>query len=515
MRENNIQWAEGFETPPQSYWIASTFDTNFPSLENDIKVDVAIVGGGMAGITSAFLLKEEGLKVAVIEASQILKGTTGHTTAKITSQHGLIYAKIKSALGEEKAQQYAQANEFAIQAIENIVKTKNIQCDFHRSAAYIYTHQEKYVQKIEQEVLAASSLGIKASYHEEIPLPFNVNAAMRFDNQARFHPRKYLLALADEIVREGNYIFEQTRAINIEEGTTCNVITVNGKKVSAPNVIIATHYPFYDGYGMYFTRLYPERSYVLGIKIKGQFPEGMFITAEDPGRSLRQQEFDDTKIVLVGGEHHKTGQGEDMNNHYLNLKRFSEETFEVESVLYRWSTQDYSTPDEIPYAGLLTSNTPNIYVATGFRKWGMTNSTAAAFIIKDLITKGKSPWEDVYKPYRFTPAASAMNFIKENVNVAKELVSGKLAVVPKNVEIKPGEAKVVEVDGQNVGAYRDENGKLHTVSTKCTHMRCELRWNSAEKTWDCPCHGSRFTYDGEIIESPALTPLEYTTKDTL
>jgi glycine/D-amino acid oxidase-like deaminating enzyme/nitrite reductase/ring-hydroxylating ferredoxin subunit len=508
MDNNKPNWNGDFSSPPQSYWIASTPKTNYPVLDHDTSVDVAVIGGGIVGITTAYLLKQEGFKVAIIEADHILQGTTGHTTAKITSQHGLIYHKIKKNMGEEKAKQYADANQNAIEFIEALINKKNIKCDFHRSPAFVYTQDNNYVNQIEEEYLAASQLGIKAAYQEDLSLPFDVKAAVKFENQARFHPRKYLLPLAEDIPGDDSFIFEQTRVINIEEGDPCTIITNRENKVKAKIVVIASHFPCYDGLGFYFMRLYPERSYALAVKIKEPFPEGMFITAEDPGRSLRLQDLNGEQLLIISGEHHKTGQGEDTSNHYRNLKTFTKDNFHTTDILYRWSTQDYTTPDEVPYTGHLTSRTPNLYVATGFGKWGMTNSTASALIIRDLIVKNESPWADVYNPSRFTPIASAKNFVMENANVVKELIGGKLAVLPENVKIEPGTAKTFELEGQKVGAYRDEKDALHFTDTTCAHMGCEVKWNSAEKSWDCPCHGSRYTYEGDIIEGPAIKSIK-------
>lgn len=508
MEKDNIFNEFGFKDPPQSYWMASTPGTEYPALKENMEVDVAIVGGGFVGITCAYLLKKEGLKVAVLEADKILQGTTGHTTAKITSQHGLIYDKTKGNMGENIAKQYAEANESAIDKIEEIIKEKNIDCDFERLPAYVYTHEDKYVQQIKDEAETAASLEIKAHYQETIDLPFQVKAAVRFDHQAKFHPRKFLLALAAEIPGDGSHIFQQTRIVDLKEGERCTVLTEDFKRVIAKNVIIASHYPFYDKPGLYFTRIYPEKSYALGVTIKEKFPKGMYITAEEPGRSLRAQPFEAGELIIVSGEHHKTGHSENTNIHYENLINFVKDTFEVTAIPYRWSTQDCMTLDGLPYVGHLTSNTPNVYVATGFCKWGMTNSMASAMIITDLILKGENPWQDAYNPSRFTPKASAKEFFKENADVAREFITGKLAQVPKDLDIPNGEARVVSVEGERMGVYRDEKGKLHFVDTTCTHMRCELKWHAAEKTWDCPCHGSRFTYEGEIVEGPALKSIK-------
>lgn len=327
---------------------------------------------------------------------------------------------------------------------------------------------------------------------------------MRFDGQAQFHPLKYLKALVPKILDKGSYIFEQTRAMNIEKEKDYLVITNTGKKVAAAKVIIASHFPFFDGGGLYFSRIFNERSYVIGATIKEKFPEGMFISAEDPTRSLRSQSFQDSELILIGGEHHKTGHCENTNLHYSNLIDYAQSTFQVRDIPYRWSTQDCMTLDGVPYVGHLTSNNHDLYVATGFGKWGMTNSTAAALILKDLINKGTSPWAPVYNPSRFPDVGE---FLVQNLDVAKSFISGKLNQISEKLEIGKGEAKIISVDGKRAGAYRDENEELHILDITCTHVGCELEWNSAERTWDCPCHGSRFDYQGNIVEGPALNCL--------
>ena len=505
---NNTEGSTYFTKPPQPYWMASISNLDYPTLNEDLKLEVAIVGGGMTGLLCAHLLHQKGVKTAIIEADRILQGTTGHTTAKITSQHGLIYSKIKNQISEEIAKQYAEANESAIRTIEKIAKENNIECDFIQQSSYVYTLLDDYVDKISDEAKVASTLGIPATYLEELPLPFPIKAAVRFENQAQFHPRKFLLALAKNFTQSGGQIFEQSRVVDIEEDGKYVLTTDQGKKVFAEKVIIASHYPFYNKHGLYFTRIYPERSYVIAIKAKGIYPGGMYITAEDPGRSLRSQSSDNGELIFVGGEHHKTGQGEDTVKHYDALVDFANANFSVVDMPYRWSTQDCMTLDGLPYVGHFTSNTPNLYIATGYGKWGMTNSMASSMILRDLIIDGKSAWQDAYNPSRETLIASTKTFVVENLNVAQELIEGKLSPLPSNVDIKPGEGKIIEANGQRAGAYRDEQGTLHVVDTTCTHMGCELNWNSAEKSWDCPCHGSRFSYEGDVIEGPALRPLD-------
>lgn len=499
-----------FRNLPKSYWIASTSENKYPSLEEDIDVDIAIVGGGMVGISTAYQLRDVGFKIAILEAENIIMSTTAHTTAKLTSQHGLIYDKMKSQMGDKLAQQYASANEMAIHEIKKIANENNIQCDYMPESAFIYTQDDEYIKKIENEVDAAISLGINASYVDSIPFPLPIKAGIRFDNQAQFHPRKFLLPLANIIHNEGISIYEYSRVTEMDEDGDKYILTTSqGKKVRASKVIIASHYPFYNKPSMYYARLYVKRAYIVAIRAKEKYPGGMYINAETPARSLRQVNTDNGELILVVGESHKTGQSQDTNSHYEALIDFAKKIFTVEEVLYRWSTQDCMTLDGIPYIGHFTRDTPNLYIATGFQKWGMTNSIVSSIILKDLILKGESPWEEVYNPSRKTVLASAKNFVVQNVNVATKLIEGKVSNIPDNLDIQQGEAQVVEIQGERIGAFKDDNGKLYFVDTTCTHMGCELNWNSAEKSWDCPCHGSRFTYDGKIIQGPAVEPLNF------
>lgn len=506
----NIEELKKFKGLPQSYWLASTPNTSYPPLNSNISVDIAIIGGGMVGISTAYMLQNEGFKIAILEAGQILQGTTAHTTAKLTSQHSLIYDKIKTQMGNELAQQYADSNEKAIKEVKKIADENNINCDYIPQSAFVYTQNEKNIKKLEDEIKAASSLGIKAYFVDEIPFSIPIKGAMGFDNQAQFHPRKYLLPLAEIIQNNGVMIFEKSRAITLDEENDNYVInTSQGYKVTSKRVIIASHYPFYNKQGAYYARIYSERSYILGIKAKEKYPGGMYINAEEPSRSLRCQDTDDGQLILVVGENHKSGQGEDTNKHYEALVDFANDNFTIEDIPYRWSTQDCMTLDGLPYVGQFTEDTPNLYIATGFQKWGMTNSIASSIILRDLILHGKSPWQDVYNPSRKTIAASAKNLIVQNANVASQLLQGKLSRLSDDVDLKPGEGNVFEVDGKRAGCYKDEEGKLYIVNTTCTHMGCELNWNSAERSWDCPCHGSRFTYKGDIIEGPATKPLSF------
>lgn len=492
----------------ESYWIATMPESKYPPLSGDMRMDVAILGGGIVGITTAFLLKEAGVpSVAVIEADRVITGVTGHTTAKVTSQHSLIYDRLISKFGKEQAQQYAESNQAAVEKIASIVSSKGIACDFARKPAYVYAGSEESSGNIRNEVDAAKSLGLPASFEADLPLPFETYGAVRFSNQAQFHPRKYLCALAREIEGDGCHIFEKTRALKIE-GDGPVIITTDKGTIKAQKVIQATHFPIHDKPGLLFQRLYQSRSYVLGVRIQEPFPQGMFINAEEPVRSLRSQPAEGGELILVSGEGHRTGEGNEID-HYRNLEKWIRSVYSVNSIDYHWSTQDVITVDHVPYIGRLTSDNENVYIATGFRKWGMTTGTAAAMILTDMVLGRSNPWEEVYNPSRFKPVESAKTFFSQAAEATKGLVGDRITPThEKASQILPGEGAIVKIEGERVAAFRDKTGILHTLDPSCRHMGCIVSWNNAEKTWDCPCHGSRYSAEGEVIKSPAVYGLK-------
>ena len=467
----------------ESYWIASTPDSNYPALSGDIRVDVAILGGGIVGLTSALFLKQAGVSVAVVEANKIISGVTGYTTAKITSQHDLIYNRLISELGREKAKQYADSNQAAIEKIEYIVRSLDVSCDFSPKPAYVYAGSQDSAQSILDEVRAARSLGLPASFEGSPPLPFETYGSVRFDNQAQFHPRKYLCAVARELEGENGYIFENTRALGIEGGSPVVVKTDKGT-VRADNVIQATHYPIVDRPGELSKKLSQSMSYVLGVRIEESFPDGMFINAEKPGRSLRSQPAEGGELVLVVGDGHPTGDGKPTSEHYKHLEDWARSIYNVHSIDYHWSTEDVMPQDEVPLIGRLSPENEHIYIATGFRKWGMTTGTAAAMILTDIILGRDNPWSEVYDPSRAKPDLLS---IKEEAS-----------------KLEPGQGAIIEKETEKVAAYRDSLGVLYTLNPLCRHMGCQVSWNEAENTWDCPCHGSRYNARGEVIQSPAI-----------
>lgn len=494
---------------PQSYWLNSSSISSYPKLTEDINVDVVIIGAGITGITTAYLLSQHGLNIAVIEAGSILTGTTGHTTAKITAQHDLIYDEFIAHLGEERTKLYYDANDEAIQFMKKIIKKHSISCDFTKEDAYIYTNSDKYVDKLSNEYKAYQTLGIRGSLVQQTSLPFSTKLALMMNDQAQFNPIKYLASLTDLVVKQGVQIYENTTAVDVEKGTTATVVTRDGHKIRSKYVVSCSHFPFYDGWEFYFARMYPERSYVLGVKTKADYAGGMYISAEDPKRSIRSITAEGEQMLLIGGENHKTGQGGCTLKYYEELQMFAEEEFGIKEIAYRWSAQDLTTLDKLPFIGPYGADDPNILVATGYKKWGMTTGTAAALLIEKCITDQESPYKDLFTPSRFYADPTLKTFVVQNADVAKHLIGGKLEVINAYPEdLHKDEGSVVSVNGKRAGAYRDEEGELHIVDTTCTHMGCEVEWNNGERTWDCPCHGSRFSYKGDVIEGPAKKPLK-------
>lgn len=495
--------------PTESYWIGTTPITDYPSLQDNVKTDILIVGGGITGLTNAFLLQKEGFDVVVIDSCRIALSTSGHTTAKITSQHVLKYSTLEKKIGSEGAKKYGEINEKAIDLIESLIKENSIDCDFSRQNNYVYTMEDKYIETLEKEASIAQALDLPVEFTTSTELPFQVKGAVCFKNQAQFHPRKYLLKLASLFTQKGGHIYENTTAIDIHEDRECKTTTRDGFHILSDKVIIASHFPFYDGGGFYSTRMYAERSYAIAVKADVKVYSGMYISYEKPTRSIRTQPFDDEgQLLIIGGEHHKTGQDDNELDHYRKLIKYAEDTFKATEVLYRWSAHDYTAMNEIPIIGHITGRKQNIFIAAAYQKWGMTTSMVSAMIIKDILTKGKSEVEEIFTPSRVSTVESAKNFVKENLNVAGELIGGKIKKLPENISLELGEGKPLTFDGKKAGAYRDMEGNLYVVDTTCKHLGCEVRWNSAEKSWDCPCHASRYSYDGTVLEGPALKPLD-------
>ncbi|HZA89067.1 MAG TPA: FAD-dependent oxidoreductase [Solirubrobacterales bacterium] len=479
-----------------------------PTLDEDVRADVVVIGGGIVGITTALLLAEAGADVVLLEANQLARGVSGHTTAKVSSQHGLVYDRLRSTFGETGARTYGQANQAALEWIAERVRRDRIECDFRRRPSYTYVTSDSKRSGVEDEARAAVKAGLPATLVETTPLPYPVAAAVRFDGQAEFHARKYLLALADRLSEAGCRIYEHSHAVEVDTDEDC-VVKTPGGRVTADRVVVATHYPFLDR-SLAFARIHPQRSYAIVCRIADGPPAGMFISGDSPTRSVRTVPIDGQELLLVGGEGHKTGTGGDTEERYRRLEQFARDHWDVESVEYRWSSQDNTTIDGVPYIGPLTPRAGRVFMATGFAKWGITNGTAAALILADSVRDREHPWAELFNSNRLKPLASAATFVKENAQVGLRFIGDRVTKPGTRSleELAPGEGDIVQHDGEKIAGYRDDQGELVTVSTRCTHLGCQVNWNAAERSWDCPCHGSRFAPTGEVLHGPAVHRLE-------
>lgn len=463
------------------------------TLDHDITTDVAIIGAGMAGILTACLLKKKGIDSVILEANETASGQTCNTTAKITSQHALTYDTLIQDFGKEKAQMYAMANETAIGMYEELVKEFNISCHFEGMPSYVYTTED--VKKIEKEVKAALECGIKAEFTTDTKLPFPVKGAVKFHGQAQFNPLEFI----KEIIKPLK-IYEHTMAEGIED----QVIITKGGKVKAGSIVVATHYPFINSPGYYFARMHQERSYALAISNVPKL-DGMYKDESQSGYSFRNYK----DMIIFGGGSHRTGENLE-GGKYEALRQAASTYYPESKEVCNWSAQDCHSVDHVPYIGLYSAKTPELYVATGFKKWGMTSSMVSAMILSDKISGLKNPYEEVFHPQRFEVTASMSGLLDEAKHTVRSLILKKLKVPDTSLaQVQPGHGAIIEEDGEKVGVYKELNGKIHMVSTKCTHLGCQLEWNPDELSWDCPCHGSRFDYTGVLINNPALESIEY------
>lgn len=492
----------------QSYWLDSVTVKKYPTLEEDIRVEVCVVGGGITGLTTAYMLAQTGKKVALLEANEIIGGTTGHTSAKLTAQHGFIYDTFLGNFGKDDAKLYYDANTEALEFIASTVKDLQIDCDFSREDAYLFAETEAGAEKIEREAKAYEKLGIDGKVVTSLPIDLAITKALRMPNQAQFHPAKYLEKLAEAFTGLGGEIYENVTALNIKGEEQPTVYTTGDFTVTADKICICSHFPFYEGKGLYAARMYADRAYVLLGKTT-QDIQGLYLSVEEPTRSMRSATVNEEKMTLIIGENHRTGASDNTMKHYEALQMYGEEKLGLKELTYRWSAQDVTTLDELPYIGEITKGKSNILIATGYRKWGMTNGTVAALLLADIIHGKRSPYEELFTPNRLNATASMKNFLLQNMKVLGHLVKGKLEIPAQDVAgIKAEEGAVVRIDGERKGVYKSKDGELFIVDTTCTHIGCEVAWNNGEKSWDCPCHGSRFDVKGEVLEGPAEKPLQ-------
>ncbi|HEY4256832.1 MAG TPA: FAD-dependent oxidoreductase [Candidatus Udaeobacter sp.] len=496
-------------------WIDSAPIRKFPKLERNVTVDVAVVGAGITGITTAYLLKKAGSTVALIDRERVASIDTGHTTAHLTFVTDVELQRLANNFGEDHAQAAWDSGAAAIDEIERIVSEEEIECKFTRVPAFLHVRVDrsstKEVSSLKKEADLAAKRGFDAAYLTAVPY-FNV-PGVRFSNQAKFHPRKYLRSLVAKIPGNGSHVFEKSAASEFDAKK--RRVKVNRNWISFDRVMIATNNPLV-GFSsianatLLQTKLFLYTSYALGARLPSDtIPEGLFWDTREPYDYLRIDRHRRFDYLVYGGEDHKTGQKNKTQKAYARLWGRLKKIIPAAHVDHRWSGQIISTPDELPYIG---ENAEGQFIATGFCGNGMTFATVAAMMARDWIAGRKNPWADLFAVDRKKIKGAAWNYLRENKDYPYYMIKDRLAR-PEATSVrrlKRGDGMVVGSRGKKIAAYRDRKGKLHRLSPVCTHLGCLIRWNHAESTWDCPCHGSRFKPSGEVIAGPAEEPLPQT-----
>ncbi len=472
----------------------------------------------MTGITAAIYLKQAGRTVAVVDTHHVGTGESGHTTAHITEVIDTRYHKLLSDFGLNGARVAAESNRSAIGAIDQLVTQHGLECDFRRVPAYLYAEDQAGKEELEKEYEAARKIGLKVSREKEPPIAklwknHSIRSALRFEDQAAFHPRKYLLGLARAIQGQGSHIFEKSHVKEIREGTHCHVITDQGEIISR-DVIVATNSPISNRFTLH-TKNAAYRTYAIAFPApeSHKFYDALYWDTQDPYHYIRQEKVGDELYWIVGGEDHKTGMERDTQDRFDRLIQYSKNKFNLKDIdlnkLYRWSGQIIEPADGLPYIGKNPGD-QHTYIATGYAGNGMTFSTVAGLLLTDLILGMKTPWAKLYSPSRIKPLASAMTFLEENKDYPLCMIKDRItpAEASSVAEVKPGEGKIVRVKGKKTAVYRAEDGTVQALSPICTHLGCYVAFNNSEKSWDCPCHGSRFSTDGKVINGPTKAPLK-------
>ena len=494
------------------FWIDSAPIQKFPKIQRNVNVEVVVVGAGVTGITTAYLLKIAGLMVALVERERVASIDTGHTTAHLTYVTDVELQKLARNFGKDHAQAAWDAGAAAVDEIERIVREEEIECEFRRVPGYLHVRvgesSKREVSSLKKEADVAAKLGFDAAYLNSIPY-FNL-PAVRFANQAKFHPRKYLRALVQRIPGAGSHVFEKSAATEFDAKK--RRVKVNRNWISFDRVVIATNNPLVGLASITSTTLLQTKlslyaSYAFGARVPSNtVPEALFWDTREPYDYLRIDRHRGFDYIVYGGEDHKTGQKKATTKAYARLLARLKRIIPKAHIDHRWSGQVISTPDGLPYIG---ENAEHQFVATGYCGNGITFGTVAAMMARDWITERKNPWKDLFAVDRKKIKGATWNYLRENKDYPYYMIKDRLVRPEADSvrELKPGDGMIVGSRGKKIAAFRGRNGKVHRLSPVCTHLGCLVRWNSAESTWDCPCHGSRFKPTGEVIAGPAEEPL--------
>lgn len=493
----------------KSFWDESIKEKNkFSKVENDINTSVCIIGGGLTGLSCGYYLSKN-TDVIIVEKNEICSSTSGKNTGKVTSQHGLFYKYLTDSYGKEFAKKYLEANEQAINNIEDIINKEGIECEFKREFSAVYTSYDENMFKIKEEEKAVSKIEKdKCEIIKNPQLPINVKIEIAFKNQAKINPVKYGYGLANAITKNNGKIFEHSTVTDIKQISGGYEVLVNNNKIIADKVIIATRYPTIKIPGYYFLKMYQSTSYAIVTDVKEEIFEGMYISIDTQVTSFRVIEENGKKLLLAVGYDYKTGT-EQITNGYNDLEKVVKKMYPQAEILYRWSAEDCITLDKIPYIGEYSNIMKNLYIAVGFNKWGITTSNIAGNILADKINGVENKYEEIFKSTRLNPIKNKDEMKNMLVEVKDSLILSKFSLPKQTIDnIKDGEGKIINIDGEKIGVYKAEDGKIYKVKPICTHLGCELYFNNNDKTWECPCHGSKFNYDGKMIEVPAIKDLK-------
>ncbi|MFD7628359.1 FAD-dependent oxidoreductase [Streptomyces sp. NPDC059851] len=502
-----VEWAP--------YWMKTAPLPPRPALDGRVEADVAVIGSGIAGLSTAWELARAGRDVIVLEARRSASGVTGHTTGKLTALHSAVYGKLRGSHGEEAAAQYARSHSAALTHVRETVVALGIDCGLEDRPAFTYCEDEDGVADLRAEAEAARAAGLDASFVTETGLPYPVAGAVKALDQAQFHPLQYLGGLASDLTARGGRIFEHTRVTGLGRGAPHHLTTASGATVTADTVVVATHHPLFD-HALLATRLTQHRDLVIAGVVPGEAdPGGMYITREGGTRSVRTATHESSgRLLIVSGEAFTPGSDEDITVRYRRLAAWAQERFPDLVITHRWAAQDNASTDTVPLIGPLPAAGERVYVATGFGGWGMTGGVLAGRLLTSLIEGSPEPWAGLYDPGRIGPVVrEAAAFLKAQWDAGRHAVQDRLRTLGDGTrgsvaDLVPGEGTVVRSGGHPYAVHRDDAGRLHAVSAVCTHMGCLVAFNNAERTWECPCHGSRFTVDGSVLQGPALEGLE-------
>jgi glycine/D-amino acid oxidase-like deaminating enzyme/nitrite reductase/ring-hydroxylating ferredoxin subunit len=470
--------------------------------------DVLIVGGGVSGITTALQMQRAGLKCIVAEAHTLCFGTTGGTTAHLNTFLDTSYDQIESKFGEDSAQMIVKATTQALELYRNNIEECFVDCGYEQKDGYLYSQDDKQTEELKKIYEASKKAGADVSYTDRIPVPVEFQKAIVFHEQANIHPSRYVYGLANSFEDKGGVILQNCTVKEFKGDQLLEVETSLGT-IKAKALVWATHIP--PGVNLLHFRCAPYRSYAIAVTLNdGAYPDGLAYDMYDPYHYYRTQVIDNKQYLIVGGEDHKTAHEKNTEGCFNKLEAHIRKYFDVKEVAFKWSSQYFEPADGLAYIGHLPGNPDNVYVATGYGGNGMTYSHITAIVLTDLLTKGESEYAKLFDPDRLKPIAGFANFVKENIDVVKEFIGKRLSKekLTELSELAPGEAKLVKYEGKSLALYKDEDGELHAVNPVCPHAKCTVDWNSAEKSWDCPCHGSRFDMNGEVLTGPAREGLE-------